>query len=116
MKLRELLEEEVSRKDINDLEKFADRILNNIWSQGQKLGYDRYFINKDGPQITDDHYYVNTIAGIPTVNIIEYDPSTKETNNGFNKHWHTHKDNMENINKETLDAVGQTLLNVIYNE
>ena len=30
MKLRELLEEDVSRKDINDLEKFADRILKNM--------------------------------------------------------------------------------------
>ena len=48
-----------------------------------------------------------------TIDIIEYNPST-ETN--FNKHWHTHKDDMDNINKETLNAVGQTLLEVIYNE
>ena len=28
----------------------------------------------------------------------------------FNKHWHTHRDNMDNICKKTLNAVGQTLL------
>ena len=37
-----------------------------------------------------------------------------ETN--FNKHWHTHKDDMDNIDKNTLNAVGQTLLEIIYNE
>ena len=61
----------------------------------------------------DDHYYVNTLAGIPTIDIIEFDPAT-ETN--FNKHWHTHADNMSNINRQTLKAVGQTVLNVIYSE
>ena len=61
----------------------------------------------------DDHYYVNTLAAIPTIDIIEFDPLTK-TN--FNKHWHTHSDNMNNVNKKTLKAVGQTVLNVIYSE
>ena len=36
--------------------------------------------------------------------------------NNFNKHWHTHRDNMNNISKETLNAVGQTLLEVVYQE
>ena len=68
---------------------------------------------EDAKQVIDDHYYVNTITSIPTINIIEYDPAT-ETN--FNKHWHTHKDDMNNINRSTLNAVGQTLLEVIYTE
>ena len=56
---------------------------------------------------------MNTIAAIPTIDIIEYDAST--TTN-FNKHWHTHGDNMNNIDKKTLKAVGQTLLDIIYKE
>jgi tRNA A37 threonylcarbamoyladenosine dehydratase len=56
---------------------------------------------------------VNTIAGIPTIDIIEYDPFSK-TN--FNKHWHTHADNMNNVDRKTLKAVGQTVMNVIYSE
>ena len=31
-------------------------------------------------------------------------------------HWHTHADNMDVIDKATLKAVGQTLLQVIYEE
>ncbi|MBT5859124.1 MAG: M28 family peptidase, partial [Flavobacteriales bacterium] len=38
------------------------------------------------------------------------------TESHFNKHWHTHKDDMNNIDRETLDAVGQTLLEVVYKE
>ena len=30
--------------------------------------------------------------------------------------WHTHDDNLDNISKESLDAVGKTVLNVIYKE
>ena len=64
-------------------------------------------------EIIDDHYYINTLAKIPTIDIIEHDNKTKT---GFNKYWHTHGDNMQNISKKTLKAVGQTVLHVIYNE
>ena len=35
---------------------------------------------------------------------------------GFNPTWHTIDDTMENIDRATLQAVGQTVLQVIYNE
>ena len=36
------------------------------------------------PQIIDDHLYLNTVANIPTIDIIEYDNNTQS---GF-EHWH----------------------------
>lgn len=92
---------------------FASTILQKVWKKANQLGFGNYFVFEDAKQILDDHYYVNTIAGIPTIDIIEYDPTT-ETN--FNQHWHTHKDDMNNIDKKTLHAVGQTLLEVVYSE
>ena len=92
---------------------YASDILKKVWDMAHKIGYSDYFIFKSSPQIMDDHYYVNTLMAIPTIDIIEFDPSTK-TN--FNKHWHTHADNMNNVNRKTLKAVGQTVLNVIYTE
>ena len=92
---------------------YANNVLQKVWRQAHKLGFGNYFLFQDSKQILDDHYYVNIIANIPTIDIIEFDPST-ETN--FNKHWHTHKDDMNNIDKKTLMAVGQTLMHVIYNE
>lgn len=94
-------------------EYYASDILKKVWDMAHKIGYSDYFIFKSSPQIMDDHYYVNTLTGIPTIDIIEFDQSTK-TN--FNKHWHTHADNMNNVNRKTLKAVGQTVLNVIYTE
>jgi hypothetical protein len=92
---------------------FASAVVQKVWKKGHKLGYGKHFIYQDGPEIMDDHVYVNYLARIPTIDIIEYDPATKSH---FNKHWHTHKDDMNNIDKETIKAVGQTLLGVVYNE
>ena len=36
--------------------------------------------------------------------------------NKFYKHWHTHEDKLEHIDKNTLKAVGQTVMHVVYNE
>tara|TARA_B100000902_G_scaffold155401_1_gene151847 strand:+ start:29931 stop:30950 length:1020 start_codon:yes stop_codon:yes gene_type:complete len=92
---------------------YAKNILKKVWKKGHQLGYEKYFIYKDSPEIMDDHLYVNYYANIPTIDIIEYDPLTE---NNFNKHWHTHQDNMDNIDKRTLKAVGNTILHIIYNE
>jgi hypothetical protein len=35
---------------------------------------------------------------------------------GFPGHWHTANDNLENIDPATLKAVGQTILQVLYEE
>ncbi len=45
--------------------------------------------------------------------IINY---TLQGNGGFGDFWHTQADNMDIIDKATLNAVGQTVLEVIYNE
>ena len=92
---------------------YAPNILNKVWKTAHTLGFDSYFKYEPTPQILDDHYYVNSIANIPTIDIIEYDHRTAS---GFYKHWHTHQDNMSHIDKSTLKAVGQTVMNVIYNE
>ena len=92
---------------------YAERTLNKVWKAASILGYGRFFQYQITPEIIDDHYYINTLAKIPTIDIIEHDNKTKT---GFNKYWHTHGDNMQNISKKTLKAVGQTVLHVIYNE
>ena len=92
---------------------FAPNIINKVWKIGHNLGYGKHFVYQKSPQIMDDHYYVNTLTGIPTIDIIEHDPTTEHN---FNKHWHTHGDDMNNVNKETLKAVGQTLLELLYKE
>jgi Zn-dependent M28 family amino/carboxypeptidase len=94
-------------------EHFAMDIVNKVWSAAHRLGHQRYFINAPGGSITDDHLYVNQLAGIPSVNIIQYDPNSEK---GFGHYWHTIGDTMEHIDRNTLQAVGTTVLSVLYNE
>jgi hypothetical protein len=91
---------------------YAPSIVELVWNTGNGLGYGNHFIDFKSSAITDDHFYINSIAQIPTIDIIEYDPNGSSY---FGSYWHTHKDTMEVIDKETLKAVGQTLLEVIYN-
>ena len=92
---------------------YAENIVRKVWLWADKAGYSAYFVNEEGGAITDDHLYVNSTAGIPCIDIINYDP---ESPNGFGAHHHTLKDDMDWIDAKTLKAVGQTVLTVIYNE
>lgn len=56
--------------------------------------------------------YLNR-AGIPAIDIVE---SKNEVTKSFSPTWHTVDDNMDNIDRSSLKAAGQTVLNVIYNE
>ncbi len=89
----------------------ARKIVKGIWNTASELGYSSYFIFDRGGYITDDHIYVNKFLGIPCVDIIQHDPTT-ETN--FGRYWHTHDDNMDSVDKNTLKAVGQTVLKYVY--
>ena len=92
--------------------RYAARFVDEVWRTARNLGYGKYFINANGGGVTDDHEAVITETGIPCLDIINYDPYTEK---GFQAHWHTQNDNMSNIDKEVLKAVGQTVLEVVYN-
>ena len=91
----------------------APAIIKKVWEAAQATGYDSYFIDRDGGHITDDHVPVIDYRKIPCIDIIHYDPNSSS---GFGSYWHTLNDNMSNVSKETLTAVGQTLLYVLYHE
>lgn len=88
--------------------------LDKVWNTASRLGYAQYFINNNVPGITDDHIFVNQKTGIPVIDIINYDKA--QSKYGFPVHWHTQNDNISIIDKNTLKAVGETVLDVIYNE
>jgi len=92
----------------------ADEITNvyrKVWSLAKAMGKGRYFQNQTVSGIIDDHYFVNTISGIPMIDIINKPPGAEH---GFGDHWHTHNDNMDIISRETLGAVGQVVTAVVY--
>jgi Zn-dependent M28 family amino/carboxypeptidase len=92
---------------------YAREIVEKVWSIAGKLNYGNYFSGKDGGAVTDDHTYVNELRKIPGIDVIHFDARTEHN---FGSYWHTQKDDMSSISKETLKAVGQTILEVLYKE
>lgn len=90
---------------------YAGDVQRTVYQAAQRAGYSSYFPFVQGAGITDDHKYVNELIRIPTIDIININSNGTEV---FKPHWHTHDDNMSIIDKSTLKAVGQTLLQVIY--
>jgi hypothetical protein len=91
---------------------YAPQVLQKVWSKAAELGYNASFIAGRGGAITDDHLYINRLAAIPCIDIIDYN---QDSGTGFVPYWHTTDDTMKNIDKNTLEMVGKTLLNVIFN-
>ena len=90
---------------------FASSEQQMVWQAAGHAGYSSYFPFTAAGKITDDHVPVNQIMGIKTIDMINLNVNSP---NIFAPHWHTHADNMDIIDKGTLKAVGQTLLQVIY--
>ena len=84
---------------------FAPELVNEIWQIAAQLGYGGYFVfYMEGP-IIDDHYYVATLGKIPAIDIISRDLDTGT----FFPQWHTTKDDLSAISKETLYLVADVL-------
>jgi len=90
---------------------FARPVLEKVWNTARQLGYDKHFIYYQSGAIEDDHYHIINHTGIPVIDIIAYDPTTTSS---FPEHHHTHRDNMKVIDRNTLKAVGQTILETVY--
>lgn len=93
---------------------YARDVVDKVWSAANQLGYSQYFVPQDSPGITDDHTYVIQYANIRMIDIIAHDPSSPD--GYFGPYHHRHSDNMDIIDKNTLKAVGQTVLRVAYSE
>lgn len=91
---------------------FASHVVNLVWKAAETVGYSSFFPIKDGGAITDDHVPVNRLAGIPCIDIIPYYPDCEDSS--FGSTWHTVNDNMQHIDRNTLKAVGQTLVQVLF--
>ena len=93
---------------------YASSIVKKVWRAARQAGYGSFFPNSDGGMITDDHIPVNQKAKIPTIDIIPYYPDCQQSS--FGPTWHTVSDDMAHLDKNTLKAVGQTIIQVLYTE
>ena len=92
----------------------ARNVVEKVWKAAGTAGYGSLFVKKDIGYITDDHVPVNETAHIPCIDVINHYPDCQQSS--FGPTWHTVSDDMQHIDKNTLQAVGQTLLQLIYSD
>ncbi len=95
-------------------EHYASHVVSRVWRAAQAAGYGSFFPRQQGGTVTDDHVPVNEVAGIPCIDIIPYYPDCRQSS--FGSTWHTLHDDMQHIDKNTLRAVGQTVVQVLFSE
>lgn len=90
---------------------YAKQTVSDVWQAAADAGYGSFFLAQQGGKITDDHKPLND-AGIPTIDIIPYYPDCEQS--CFGPTWHTVSDDMNHLDKATLKAVGQTMIQYLY--
>ena len=93
---------------------YARTVVEKVWQAAGAAGYGSFFPAKEVGGVTDDHVPVNEVAHIPCIDIINHYPDCVQSS--FGPTWHTVNDDMQHIDRNTLQAVGQTLVQLIYSE
>ena len=93
---------------------YARPVVEKVWQAASAAGYGSFFPSKEGGGVTDDHIPVNEKAHIPCIDIINHYPDCEQSS--FGPTWHTVNDDMQHLDKNTLQAVGQTLVQLIYSD
>ena len=90
-------------------------VQNKVWRTARDMGYTDSFTNELGDPINDDHIYMIHYAGIPTIDLIHLVGDDDRTSCFF-PYWHTINDNLQHIDKNTLQMVGNVVMKVVYSE
>ncbi len=93
--------------------RFAGPIVDMLWKLAAQIGFSHFFPRTEGGWLMDDHVNVNRIAQIPCIDIVPY---FEDGPSSFGPTWHTIYDTPDNIDPNVLEAVGQTLTQLLYNE
>lgn len=90
-------------------QQFAPKLVEKVWSVAAALGIYQ-FLPEVRNYVSDDHIILNQ-GGIPAIDIIDFEYPNKS-----HRYWHTLEDTPDKCSPQSLQAVGQVLLKVIYDE
>ena len=88
---------------------YNPELVRYLWGRADDMGLDAFDIT---PQyaIYDDHIPLYEIAGIPSIDLIDF-----KYPNPYANFWHTMNDVPENCSAESLEQVGKLMVDYIYN-
>lgn len=84
-------------------------LVDELWRRGNALGFAQ-FEQRQISGIIDDHVPLIQV-GVPAVDLIDFDYPGPNSN----RYWHTLDDTVDKCSPASLRAVGQTLLDYLYN-
>ena len=90
---------------------YAPGLTDKLWGAAAALGHGNIVVNQNTDPILDDHLYVNQIAGIPMLDIVQNSPTTS-----FFTHWHTTTDDLASVSPETMRIVATVVMKTIYGD
>nr|WP_246146844.1 M28 family peptidase [Rubripirellula lacrimiformis] len=82
--------------------RYARDVAKSVWRVADQLGVDA-FVPRSRHEIQDDHLPLNQIAGIPTIDLIDFDYPRPGI--GAPSYWHTEQDIPANCSGDSLAAV-----------
>jgi len=82
--------------------------VNKVWGAAELAGANQ-FKRRLGIYIEDDHTMLFKHAGIPAIDIIDFDYVQRGVNL-----WHTSLDTPDRCSPASLGAVGRTLIEILY--
>ena len=88
---------------------YHPKLVRHLCDRAKDMGLDA-FTGRVDYAIYDDHIPLNEIAGIPSINIIDF-----KYPNSYANFWHTLNDIPENCSEESLGQVGDLMVDYIYN-
>ena len=94
--------EEISRR-------YAPSLMDKVWRVAAATGHASIFVDQKTDAILDDHLYVNQIANIPTIDIVQ-----NNTDCSFFPLWHTLGDDLDAVEPQSMKTVADVLLKTIY--
>lgn len=84
------------------------KLIKELWGQAADLDL-KAFVPSIKHTVFDDHVPLFEIAGIPSIDIIDFDYP-----NVYQNYWHTHEDTPDKCSAESLEQVGTLLVHHIY--
>lgn len=83
--------------------RLAPAIIDRVWNVAAGMGFSDIFKRQVRHTVNDDHIPIND-AGIPTINIIDFDYP----------YWHTPDDTLDKVSASSLAVVGAVISRVVY--
>jgi len=90
-------------------QRYLPHIVDKVWNIAQSMGYSE-FEDHTGSYVDDDHVILIQ-HGIPCIDIIDFAYPDKT-----HRYWHTLQDTPDKCSVQSLDTIGQVMMEVIYSE